>query len=126
MLKKLFPSIFGSAYKYEQVEIQFHKAANVYGEHGTINVTHVKQGLVETPVRFVFVGLTTPPKLDRNTFNHIWEEARAQGYIPHFIASYGRDNEIVSVDAAAVAEQSAQVWRRGENTTLGDLVGSNQ
>jgi hypothetical protein len=95
-MKNLINKLLGrSGYPYEQLEIRFHKQANPYGEHGTIVVTHVKQGLVEVPVRFVFVGVTTPPKLDVNTFLRIWEEAKAQGYIPHHFATYGLDNEIV-------------------------------
>jgi hypothetical protein len=78
------------------LEIRFHKDANVFGEHGTINVTHVRQGLVENTVRFVIVGLTTPPNLSKEVFNLIWEAAKAQGYIPHHIVTYGRDNDIVS------------------------------
>lgn len=107
---------------FDKLELRFHKQANVYGEHGTINVTHVKQGLVETSVRFVFIGVTTPPKMDRNTVNYIWEEALAQGYIPHFIESYGNQNEITSPTVAAEAAdvkgvpQPATVWRGREAT----------
>lgn len=78
-----------------ELEIKFHTEANHFGEHGEIVVTHKKKGLVEEPVRFVFVGVTTPPKLDARTFDQIWTEAKNQGYIPHHIACYGKDGEVV-------------------------------
>ena len=105
-MKKIIHKLLGRrGYDFEYLEIRFYKAANVYGEHGTINVTHIKQGLVEVPVRFVFVGVTTPPVLCRNTFNHIWEEAKAQGYVPHHIETYGRDNVIAPVTTGEDNEQ---------------------
>lgn len=85
---------FNRKIKSIDLEIRFHKEANVYGEHGKIVVSHVKQGLREVAVRFVFVGITTPPKLDLRMFTYIWEEARNQGYIPHDLKIYGHDNEI--------------------------------
>jgi hypothetical protein len=95
--------IFGKKPKPFDLELRFHKEANLYGEHGQIVVSHVRQGLVEKPVRFVFVGCTTPPKLDRIAFNYIWEEARAQGYVPHEIRSYGMSNEINTAPAVNTA-----------------------
>lgn len=85
------------------LEIRFHKEANYFGEHGTIVVSHVKQNLRESPVRFVFVGITTPPKLDLRLMTYIWEEARAQGYVPHALATYGKDNEIDTEMQAAIS-----------------------
>lgn len=88
------------------LEIKFHKQTNAYGEHGTMVVSHVKQGLREVAVRFVFVGLTTPPKLDHRMFTYLWEEARNQGYIPHEIKTYGRENEI---DTSREVQQSTNI-----------------
>lgn len=79
---------------FNQMEVKFHKAANFFGEHGTICVTHVKQNLREVPVRFVFVGITTPPPLTLALMAYVWEEAKAQGYIPHDLQTYGMHNEI--------------------------------
>jgi hypothetical protein len=105
---KLFGIQFGKNNDFDQMEIRFHKQANHFGEHGRLNATHVKQGLVEYDVRFVIVGVTTPPKMDKNLFVRIWEEARAQGYTPHYLAAYGTDNEIASPtkEAVDVAAQS--------------------
>lgn len=128
-MKNFFNKLFGRTSAYDKLELRFHKQANVYGEHGVINVTHVKQGLVETGVRFVFIGVTTPPKMDRNTMNYIWEEALAQGYIPHYIESYGNNNEITTPIPAPAAEVAGlnppseipAVWRgRGEPQTQGE------
>ena len=94
---------FGRKAKQFELELRFHKEANFFGEHGTINVSHIKQNLVEKPVRFVFVGITTPPKLDRILFNFIWEEAKAQGYTPHHLLTYGKENEIDSSREAEMA-----------------------
>ena len=94
-----------------ELELRFHKEANLYGEHGTLVVSHVKQGITEMPVRFVFVGVATPPKLDRVLFNYIWEEARTQGYIPHSLRTYGKENEIDSSKALV----SANVQTFGHN-----------
>lgn len=93
----LLSRLFGRAHNTAgEVEIKFHKEANYFGEHGTIVVSHRKQNLVEAPVRFVFVGLTTPPKMDLATFAKIWEAAKYQGYIPHHIETYGNENEIIN------------------------------
>lgn len=100
IINKLFkrtPSAF-------ELEIRFHKEAIHYGEHGSMIVSHVKQGLIETPVRFVFVGIATPPRMDRALFNYIWEEAKYQGYIPHSLRTYGKENEIDSSKALVSAK----------------------
>ncbi len=130
-LKNLYKFFFAQSAC--ELEVRFHKQANVFGEHGTICVTHVKQGLVETPVRFVFVGLTTPPKLDLFTYVYIWEEAKAQGYIPHHVVTYGKENECVNtlpkldtetVDALPAFRESpapvhgiSQLWKEDKRKT---------
>lgn len=108
-------SLFGKKQKpFNETEIKFHKEAIYFGEHGQIVVSNIKEGLREQAVRFVFVGLTTPPKLDAAIFLRIWEEAKNQGYIPHYIDFYGCDNNTVAVEAAIrlreerVAKQLAQ------------------
>lgn len=96
-MKNLINKLLGrNGIDYDKLEIRFHKEANLFGEHGKINATHVKLGLVEADVRFVVVGVTTPPKMTKNLFLRIWEEARAQGYNVHHLAAYGSDNEIAS------------------------------
>jgi hypothetical protein len=110
-LKQILDILFAPRKRLGEVEIKFHTEANYFGEHGTICVTHVKKGLVETSVRFVFAGVTTPPKMDLATFSRIWEEAKTQGYIPHHIETYGRVNEIIDTTQEAPEEESpAQGW----------------
>lgn len=75
-----------------EVNIKFYKEANYFGEHGKIVVTRVKDGLYEVPVSFVFMGMTTPPKMSDQAINFIFDEARHQGFIPHYIEQYGSSN----------------------------------
>lgn len=80
------------------LEMKFHKEANPFGEHGTINVSHATFGLRDQPVRFVFVGKATPPQLDLNVHRYIVDQAEEQGYVVHHIETYGRNNETVFQD----------------------------
>jgi len=100
----IFEKFFGNKTKYDKLELRVYKQANAHGEHGRVNVTHVKHGLVEASVAIVFVGVTTPPKMDRNTMNYLWEELMHQGYIPHYVEAYGNNNEIVNPVSAPAAE----------------------
>lgn len=81
--------IFGRSIEVIDLEIAFHKEANPYGSHGTLIATHVGQGLKNAPVRFVFIGMSEPPALTPRIAEYIWEEARAQGYMPSAIQTYG-------------------------------------
>lgn len=85
-----------------ELEIKFHKDTNLFGEHGAIVVSHVRQRLANVSVKFVFVGVSTPPKLTPSLLLYIWEEAKAQGYVPHHIDSYGRENDFVNSDEAEI------------------------
>lgn len=93
-INKILTMIFGRPHISTELKICFHKDAIYFGEHGTINVTNKKLGLVEQNVVFVFVGVTTPPVLDLTTYIRVWEEAKTQGYIPHHIVQYGKNNEV--------------------------------
>lgn len=95
ILAKIFPRA-----KSTDLEIRFHKDANHFGEHGQLNVTHVKQNLKGVPVRFVFVGVSEAPKMDLALMNYIWEEAKYQGYIPHHLVCYGINNDLIVGTAA--------------------------
>jgi hypothetical protein len=75
------------------IELKFHKDANKHGTHGHLLASHIDHKLENHPVRFVFHGLTTPPPLTPKVMNYIWEEARAQGYIPKALHSYGHTLE---------------------------------
>lgn len=95
---------------YMGLEVKFHTDANYFGEHGTICVSHIRKNLRERSVRFVFPGITTPPKLDLSLLQYIWEQALDQGYIPHHIESYGCDavSTIVAHDNVVPMPHSQQ------------------
>lgn len=77
------------------LEVRFHKDANPFGEHGTIVASHVRQNLNNYPVRFVFLGMVKPPPLTLELHQWLYEEAKAQGYMPTEIRTYGTDNDVV-------------------------------
>lgn len=81
---------------YAGLSVKFHHEANLFGEHGKLNVTNKKMGIIESPVIFVFPGVTTPPKLELGLLEYVWEQAKNQGYIPHYVESYGKDNSVVA------------------------------
>ena len=81
------------------LDVKFHKDANHFGEHGQLKVTHVKQQLKGANIRFVFPGLAEAPALTRVMLDHIWESARAQGYIPHELVAYGNENILIKNDS---------------------------
>jgi len=87
---------------FDDMEIRFHKDANRFGEHGTLVASHVAQKIDNKPVRFVFVGMTTPPKLTLEIHHYIWEQAKAQGYIPHDLQTYGKECEVVDTSKPTI------------------------
>ena len=92
-------NLFNRANPHTDLEIKFHKEANHFGEHGQLKVTHVKQQLKGDNVRFVFPGLAEAPALTRVMLDHIWESARAQGYVPHELVAYGNENILIKNDS---------------------------
>jgi hypothetical protein len=108
----MLSSLFGMKRKgrvnpFDKLEVRFHKDANRFGEHGTLIGSHVRQGLDMEPIRFVFVGMATPPKLTLELHIYIWEEAIAQGYIPHDLQTYGKENEVVDTSKPIISAQVA-------------------
>jgi hypothetical protein len=93
---------------YDQLEIRFHKEANRFGEHGTLVASHIRQGIDTKPVRFVFVGMATPPKLTLELHTYIWEQAKAQGYLPHDLQTYGKENEVVNTSKPIISAHVGQ------------------
>ncbi len=81
--------LFGRSIEVLDLEIAFHKQANHFGTHGVIIASHKDLKLDNQPVRFVFIGLTQPPAMTPRIIEYVWEEARAQGFIPFSIQSYG-------------------------------------
>ncbi len=91
--------LFSRANPHADLEVKFHKDANHFGEHGQLKVTHVKQQLKGANIRFVFPGLAEAPALTRVMLDHIWESARAQGYVPHELVAYGNENILIKNDS---------------------------
>lgn len=114
---KLLAMLFGRNIKSMDLDVKFHTDTNLFGEHGTIVVSHKKKKLVEQAVRFVFPGITTPPKLDLRLMAYVWEEARNQGFIPHHLQTYGLENDIVDTtrDLAVPDEQVQVVLSRAKD-----------
>lgn len=81
--------LFGRSIEVLDLEIAFHKEANHYGTHGMIIASHKDHGLKNQSVRFVFIGMSEPPAMTPRIIEYIWEEARAQGFVPTAIQSYG-------------------------------------
>lgn len=92
----------------EDTPIKFHTDANLFGEHGEICVSHRKKGMDEKIVRFVFAGMSTPPVLSAQTFQAILDAAKEEGYIVHYLHAYGKHNEIVKPNQAAMASQDTR------------------
>lgn len=95
------------------LQVLFYVDAAVHGSHGKIKVSHRKHNLREQTVNFVFVGPSTAPELTPALMEHIWQQAYAQGYIPHALVGCLEDNipmEQVHQPAPAAADVPA-VWR---------------
>lgn len=114
--------ILNRANPHSDLEIKFHKEANHFGEHGQLKVTHVKQQLKGANIRFVFPGLAEAPALTRVMLDHIWEAARAQGYVPHELIAYGNENILIKNDSrlqsshqGAEAVVSSKHWTPSES-----------
>lgn len=102
----------GKSIEVVDLKIAFHKEANIYGEHGTLRVSHITQGLRDQDVRFAFIGVSTPPALTPLIFEYIWEEARAKGYIPSALTGYGSvlvtTADVKPVELISAARQAAE------------------
>lgn len=68
--------------KIDGLKMAFYTDAAVHGAHGQIRVSHRRKGLDKAVVNFVFVGMVEPPALTPSLMEHIWTEAKAQGYVP--------------------------------------------
>lgn len=73
----------------KRLRILFHRDAAGIPAHGAVVVDHPDYDLQNNPVRFTFLGLSTPPALTIAVMEHIVEEAEAQGYVVHHLLSYG-------------------------------------
>jgi hypothetical protein len=68
--------------KINDLEIRFHREAAGHGQHGQIRVSNRRLGLEDKVVNFVIVGMIDPPQQTPALFQYIWDEAKAQGYMP--------------------------------------------
>ncbi len=75
------------------LKVAFYKDAALHGMHGSINVSHRGFNLNGQPVRFVFIGVHTPPPATPELLAFLFEEARIQGFIPHHVELYGLLND---------------------------------
>ena len=89
LVRSIARHLFGRSWEVIDLEIAFHKQANHFGTHGVLIASHKDLKLQDHPVRFVFIGMTEPPVMTPRVIEYIWEEARAQGFIPFSIQSYG-------------------------------------
>lgn len=105
--RNLVRRMFGQSIEVLGLEIAFHKKANLYGTHGILMASHRDQKLDNYQVRFCFVGLSEAPAMTPVIMNYIWEEAKAQGYIPHKLLSYGHVLETTPEAAAKVPQVGA-------------------
>ena len=97
-LRNLATAFYGKSIEVVDLKMAFHKEANNYGTHGVLIADHIDQKLENYPVRFAFIGASKPPPMTPRVVSHIWEEARAQGYLPQCIEHYGSAIEISAKD----------------------------
>lgn len=101
--KKSKPVVFSDT---KRIRVLFHRDTAGMQSHGAISASHVDYDLDNNPVRFSFLGMTTPPALTIETMEHIWQEAQSQGYMVHSLLSYG------AVIEANPAEQVGDLIQR--------------
>lgn len=99
-VSKVYRKLFGVRKEKIELEIVFHKDANTYGSHGTIRASHKDYRLENACVRFAYVGTSVPPPLSPEVFEYLWEKARAAGFMPTELMTYGRVIEVSAVDSA--------------------------
>lgn len=92
----------------DDLEVLFHTEAAYHGEHGRLLVTSRALGLVEKPVIFCLKGVSTPMPMNLRLFWHIWESAKAQGFIPLELISYGKTIEFEETNPAADRSRRAR------------------
>lgn len=86
LFAKKKPVIFNNT---KRLRVLFHRETAGLPAHGAIVVDHPDYDLDNSPIRFNFLGLSTPPALTIQVMQHIVEEAEAQGYNVHHLLSYG-------------------------------------
>lgn len=115
-IRRIARKIFGSSVEVLDLNLLFHKQATEFGAHGYLLVNSREHKLEEAPVRFFFRGLSTPPKMTPRLIDYIWEEAKAAGFTPIHLLSYGN---ILGDEAPPAAAEPLQTGIPG--TTYLDL-----
>lgn len=100
--KKQKPVVFSDT---KRLRVLFHRDAAGLQTHGALSVSHADYDLDNNPIRFSFIGLSTPPALTIDTMEHLWQEAHSQGFIVHSLLSYG---DIVNATPAMEVGQLIQ------------------
>ncbi|WP_144106588.1 hypothetical protein [Paraburkholderia sp. BCC1886] len=120
--------IFGQAEEVKrtslnEIDVRFHKEAFLHTVHGYLVVTNRQLGIKEAPVAFAFPNYSKAPVLDQRLIVDLWEAAKAQGYIPHRLDSYGAIKPMASADVAnaSPARTSAFAAMQGQDRAIADL-----
>lgn len=83
-------SLFRKKSPLSNLEVSFHTENIDYGTHGYITASCKQRGILKPSlVRFVFVGLPTPPQLNEETIKYLFDQARNKGFDVKSLASYG-------------------------------------
>lgn len=83
--------------KYE-LDIVFNADGVGFGTHGYIQAKNPNVGIHKfCRVRFAFVGMTQPPKLDERILSELFNAARNQGYEVEHLISYGLSSQVKPV-----------------------------
>jgi hypothetical protein len=85
----------------DDIQVLFHTEAAYHGEHGRLLVTNRAVGMIEKPIIFCLKGVSTPLPMNLRLFWHIWESAKAEGFIPLEMLSYGNTIEYAEVNGQA-------------------------
>jgi hypothetical protein len=98
----------------DDIQVLFHTEAAYHGEHGRLLVTNRAVGMIEKPIIFCLKGVSTPLPMNLRLFWHIWESAKAEGFIPLEMLSYG--NTIEYAEDAHVPVRTMGHMQLGEST----------
>lgn len=111
--------------KIDGLKMAFYTDAAAEGSHGKILVSSRRRGLDHVAVNFVFVGMVQPPALTPTLMEHIWTEAKAQGYVPFEIVGALEVNQAPPVSAAGVdplvADAALALARSSEGLNVQEL-----
>lgn len=70
------------------LDIKFHRDCAGEVTHGSISVTNKERKLNNSPISFMFVGVSHAPQMTPDVICHIFNKAQEAGYVPHYLTSY--------------------------------------